>query len=130
MFWLLLLILQTANPGGSQGLPEGLGTIGSLGVGGAIAVLVIWINKSERERAEQRFKEYYDQLQAHSQANEKRWQELAGDFKTVIQENTRAATSLVESNRTVSHAMESVATVIVHCPGYGNARKIAGGTDG
>lgn len=128
MLWLILTLIQAAPSSGS-GLPDALGPIGSLGVGGAIAALVLWMNKIERERAEKRFKEYYDQLQEHSAAYERRWQELAGDFKAVLIDNTKAATALVESNRAVKHAMESVATVIVHCPGYTTARKLSGGPD-
>lgn len=70
------LLLQAEAPG--------LPAIASLGVGGAIAALVLWFYRQDR------------------QASEKRIESLASDFKQVIQENTEASTALKDAIKTVA----------------------------
>lgn len=64
-------------------IPQAFIQIGSLGVGGAIALLTLHFYRLDRQNSEER-------LAALHIACEKRIEELSHDFKTIIQENTES----------------------------------------
>ncbi len=57
--------------------------IGTLGVGGGIAALIFYFYRQDRI------------------ANEKRFEQLAADFRAVIQQNTASSQALVDAIKTV-----------------------------
>jgi len=59
----------------------------SLGVGGILAAVMFWAYRNDRQSSERKFAEYRD-------AMDRRYDELARDFKTIVQENTEASAKL------------------------------------
>jgi hypothetical protein len=88
--------LQTAIPGLDAPLPWT-----TLGVGGGIAALVLVFYRQDRMRAEATIAKMAEasekRLLELSQASEARIVEFAKDFRIIIQDNTRAMTSVVDA---------------------------------
>jgi hypothetical protein len=104
---MLLAILQAAGAATSEGTPFWP----SLGVGGAIAILVITFWRLDRKESESRYKQLADESQTRYSAlagdsqeryerlateSQERYERLAKDFRSIVEDNTRAITSLGE----------------------------------
>lgn len=59
----------------------------NLGVGGAVALVMFLVYRADRKSAEERFEEY-------AARTEKRYEEIAKDFRMIITENTAANVKL------------------------------------
>lgn len=66
-----------------------LSPLASLGVGGALALLMFWFYRHDRTTSEERFKSYCEQM-------DRRYYELAKDFRQIVQENTAASVRLAD----------------------------------
>ena len=73
-----LMIVQNISE-----IPQALVPLGSLGVGGAVALLTLYFYRLDRKDSE-------DRLASLHVACEKRIEDLSHDFKQIIQENTES----------------------------------------
>jgi hypothetical protein len=95
---ILLLLLQAAVPSQAVGDQTSTYPFVSLGVGGAIAALVLQLwrvdRKDSQERYERLAKESQDRYAALAKESNERAANIAADFRVIVQDNTRAVTAL------------------------------------
>lgn len=111
----LLSLVQAVSPDGAPLWP-------SLGVGGGIAALVIGMWRIDRKDSQDRYaqlaKESQDRYAALAKDSNERAAEIAADFRSIVQDNTKALTELSErvssissgDSVTVRQLMEAVAS--------------------
>jgi gas vesicle protein len=135
---MLLAILQAASPEVTPFWP-------GLGIGGVLAAVVLKFYRDDRKTSEDRYeklakeaqeryaalaKEAQDRYAALAKDSNERAAELAGDFRLIVQDNTRALTVLAEKISaissgdavTVRQLMEAIAS-------YRRPTSGAGGSD-
>jgi hypothetical protein len=78
-------------------METGLPPLASLGVGGALALILFWFYRHDRKASEDRWFEYRN-------TTDKRYDELSRDFKLIVQENTAASVRLAE---VIDHVLEA-----------------------
>ena len=96
---IVLLFLQAAVPAASQAVGDtSTYPFVSLGVGGAIAALVLQLwrvdRKDSQERYERLAKESQDRYASLAKESNERAASIAADFRVIVQDNTRAVTAL------------------------------------
>lgn len=89
---LLAFLIQTTDPATYP--------LVSLGVGGGIATLVIGLWRQDRKESQDRYavlaKESQERYAALAKESNDRAGQIANDFRTIVQDNTRAVTVLAE----------------------------------
>src|ERR1700688_2528141 len=83
-----------------QGAGESMGPLATLGVGGGIAALVIAWSRIDRKEAQDRYselaKESRESYAALAKESLERTSQIAAEFRTIVQDNTKALTALSE----------------------------------
>jgi len=84
----------------------------TLGVGGAIAVLVLYLWRFDRKESQDRYerlaKESQDRYERLAKESNERAAEIANEFRQIVQDNTRAITTLGEKISGMNSSSEAL----------------------